>query len=639
MRYPAAKPYIQGIAFALFLLLTCVACSETENPGLQGDQDDEISRDDDSEDDRHDAEHLEDGDQDPEASLDVSACKSNTPTNFCPIDHEAIETLIGEMSIEAKLAQMLVVGLDGRIDDIPEDSCAAIRDIGLGGVLLQPVRTLDCCAGEIAALLNNFNELALDRTPSIPLFFSIDQEGGIAQAFQGLFGGTDGPGNMALGALYDGQATYDSYAIMGRELRAFGANVAYAPVIDLHPGAEGKFMYTKAFHEDPEFVAKHAHCAVKGFQDEGTIACMKHFPGGGASIDDPHMGRPICTLSETQLRETHIRPFVAAIAAGADMAMIYSVVYTALDEVYPASLSRKIKVDLLREELGFEGLISTGALDIAALDEMDLGEDRNVLAVQSGSDLLLHVDAGGASGIQAIVDVLVQAVVEGKISEDEVDTHVRRILTTKYKYCLFEDASVDPETADSLTGTPESTERMGDIAARAITVVRNEGELWPLDPEKAEGLLVICPSEYIINDPAAGFPNMTGTTLDAEIQELAPKAVGLNFNVPGSFAISDFTEAIEKAQDAKVKQIVIGTFNAYYDEEQAEMVRNVLTLGKPTIVIALAAPFDLLAFPEATSYLAVYSFRTLALEMAAETLFGLRQPEGRLPVSMPGIIR
>lgn len=564
------------------------------------------------------------------SSSNLPTCDVVVEPAFCEVDESAIDEWIDGMTLRQKLAQMLVVGLSATPGQVPADTARVVRDIGVGGMLLQPLRALNCCPSDNAVLLNELNALALEQAPAIPLLFALDQEGGTAQAYPSVFGATDGPGNMALGALGDGQATFDAYRIMGAEVRAFGANVAYAPVLDIHPGAAARFMYTKSFHEQTMVVAAHAECAVAGFRSALVVPCIKHFPGGGASVVDPHVGRPLCELSAQTLRDVHIPPFQAAIAAGADMAMIYSVIYTAFDDVYPASLSRRIKVDLLRDELGFEGVISTGALDIAALDGLDLGEDRNVLAVASGSDLLLHVSPGSADAVEAIVETLNDAAQDGRIDEQEVDDHVRRILRIKQKYCLFERPFSEPDEAQAATGTPVHAAAMDAIIASAITVVHNESGLWPLDPDASQEILVVCPQEIVLTDPASGFPNMTGTTLDAEVGKLVDVEAA-RFNVPVALE-PNVSRAVARAADADI--VIVATYNAYYDEEQAEMVRQILQHGKPTVVVALDSPFDWLAFPSADTYLALYNFRTSAIRILAETLFGLHEPIGSLPVTL-----
>ena len=560
-----------------------------------------------------------------------------SPPPFCTADEARIADLLDQMTLEQKAAQMLVLGKLAFPSWIPETTRRSVEELGIGGIFLQPMNALFPGPKTMSRLLNDLNSMAMSRNPAIPLFFSLDQEGGTTQAWQKIMGGTDGPGNMALGALDDPEATCEMYAMMGREVRAFGANMAYAPEFDLVASPEAAWVYTKGFGETGELTSRHAAAAVLGFQRELIMGAMKHFPGGGCVFEDTHSESPTCEMSLEELHASHIMPFVTAIEAGADMVMVSPVIFTALDDAFPASLSAKVKIEFLRGELGFEGLISTGAMDMPPFQH-EWGMPKEVLAIKSGADLLLYVGEVETFGdARQVIDNIADAVRDGTIPPGQFNESVARILRHKQKYCLFDNPFTDPERAAAISGSQENYQLAEPIIAGAITLVRNDAGLWPLAERSGRGLLVVSPMQIVLVDPATGFGMITGTTLAEQIKRIAPQAQSQAF-MPGTFGFL-MERAVGRAAEPVIELIIIGTYNAHYDDGQADMVSRIIALGKPTVVVSFGTPFDLLSFPSASTYLAVYNFRDMAIQLAAETLFGRHEPLGRLPVTLPGLLK
>jgi beta-N-acetylhexosaminidase len=554
---------------------------------------------------------------------------------FCEVDEAAIDALLETMTLEEKAAQMLVLGEIALPFWIPAKTTKLVGELGIGGMFLQTMNSLFSGPATMSGLVNDLNELAMGGAHAIPLLLPMDQEGGTTQAWQSLTGGTDGPGNMALGALNDPTATFDIYAMMGREVRGFGANVAYSPEFDLVADPDAAWLFTKGFGESGVLATRHAPEAVHGFQSELVLGAMKHFPGGGCVWEDTHAESPTCSLTKDELVATHLAPFIAAVEAGADMVMVSPVIFAGLDPDFPAALSSRVKLDYLRGELGFEGLISTGDMGMPPFQH-DWGMPKEVLAVKSGADLMLYVfEVETYEDAERIVGNIADAVRSGEIPADQFEASIARILRHKQKYCLFEHPFTDPQLAEAVNGTPENLALATRTIADAITLVRNDDDLWPLPPTDGDGLLVISPMQTIVADPATTFAMYAGTTLSEQVAALAPLAQRAIF-MPGSLP-SLTRDAVARAADPAVNTVVIATYNAHYDEAQAQMVRDVIALDKPTVIVALGTPFDLLSFPEASTFLAVYNLRDLAIALAAETLFGAHDPLGRLPVTLPGL--
>ena len=567
---------------------------------------------------------------------------------FCPIDEAEIQQLLDGMTLRDKVAQMFMVGPAGMSFYTPNDTKKIIRDLGLGGVFLQPLKTIQYKDPvKTAQVILRFQKLAMSRKQPIPLLFSLDQEGGIPQSFQSVMGATDGPGNLALAAIGDPQDTYNSYAIMGREVRAIGAHISLAPTLDRMVSHLCRPMYTRTFGQTVEQVDMMAAASVKGFQDQGVVACIKHFPGGGGAFDDPHYGPAVTYETEQEIRELHLKPFLTALSAGADMVMTSAIRFACWDDKFNATLSRKIKIDLLRNEIGFDGVIITDDLGMGAMtgreeisrvgEEMliDWGEDLYVLAVQSGTDIIGLVDGVSYKRVSGLVDRLVQAVDEGRLTEERINQSVRRLLRLKQKYCLFKQPYPDMDYVREVVGSDEHKRVSKEIISRAITVVRNEENLWPLDRNAERKILVISPHELMIRDPGNTFPNATGTTLGREVAKIVKDVQTIHF-MPGNLQFL-MDRAAAKAGRSKADLIILVLHNGHYDPPQIEMAKKILALGKPTILVSEATPYELMDLPEAKTYICTYSSRTLTLEAAAEVLYGFHRPQGKLPVALEGL--
>ena len=568
------------------------------------------------------------GDEGPIVPDAAKSTASATP------DDARIEAILASMTLREKIAQMFVVGVSNNPYFTPPSTRKMIEDLGVGGVGFQPFRSMFGTPRTLAEMTVRLQKLALSRNPAIPLLVVIDQEGGTHQTFQSRFGGTDGPGNMALGALDDPATTRAIYRMMGAEIRSWGANMTYSPVLDMPVLPDAGHMSTKGFTADPAAASRHAAAAVEGLRDAGVIGAIKHFPAGGATAIDPHADDVSIDLPADVLETVHLAPFVAAIEAGAELVMVTSFAYDAYEPGRPASLSARVKIDLLRTKLGYTGLITTGAMDMPAF-RRDFGEDVGVLAIRTGADLMLYVDAGNAKGLAAKIDAIADAVEAGDLPASRIDESVRRILKTKAKYGLFDAPLPNPDAAEAFCGSDAHQRIAKQAIADAITLVRNDDGVWPLDPESEREVLVVSPWRYMLHAPGDTWPNMAGTTLGREIEAIGRNVKTVHY-IPGNLPFL-MERAAEVAENTTADVIVVGTFNAHYDPPQQEMVRAILKAKRPVVVIALGNPFELADFPAARTYLAVYNFRTLAQETAAETLFGRHRPRGRLPVAIPDL--
>ncbi|HPQ68139.1 MAG TPA: glycoside hydrolase family 3 N-terminal domain-containing protein [bacterium] len=617
---------------AIILLFTAMilfaGCGDDDDDDNDTQADDDAVDDDEADDDTGD----DDDDDDDEAPP------------FCEIDEARIDRLLAALTLREKVGQMYYVGVDlFPWFELPAVA-RSLQELKVGAVHEKVFYTLGLWPEWSVRNVNTLQTLAMNNDPAIPLLIGIDQEGGAPQAFSTALGGTDTPGNLGLGATFDPAATRDAYALMGNQLAALGINVNLAPVLEVMTSPEETSMYTRCFGEDTAAVAEHAAAAVTGLRAELVAPTAKHFPGQTAAPGDEHTDLVVSELDEATLRAVYLPPYEAAIAAGVDLIMPTHARFVGYDPDYPATLSYPILTELLREELGFEGVIITDDMNMWSLAGRDWGGMPDVMAIQAGADMIMDIFEGFEpvatkaepypTDIAGQIDAVVAAVENGEISSARIDESVRRILRLKMKYCLFENPFREVEGISARVDTPEQQSLAAGLHDRAVTLVRNDAALVPLSAEAR--VHVVAPGPVVWQMyPTASWPNLATETLVGAMREYNAATTGSWFSSPPLPSVVN--RIVADAAAAAPDVLVIATYNALYDERQTNMVERLLALNFPTIIAALAMPYDLLAFPDASTYLAAYSNHDLAVEAVARILYGEASPGGRLPVAIPGM--
>jgi beta-N-acetylhexosaminidase len=564
---------------------------------------------------------------------------------FCDIDEARIDALIAQMTLRRKIAQMYMVVAPVLPWFDMGDARRFVEEIGVGAMGVQPGTTIGLWPEWTVASINKIQGWAMGGELPIPVLVASDQEGGIPQAINNLTGGTDTPGNLGLGAGFDPEAAYRSYDIMGQQIAAVGINNAYSPVAGLMISPDEVSMYTRCFGEDTERVSEMVRQAVRGFQKNLVIATAKHFPSHSTAPGDEHYELIFNNESRQEVRSKYFPPFIAAIEAGVDMIMTTQAVYSAWGDM-PATFTRELITDTLRDELGFDGIIISDDMNMHSITDIPWDEHPHVLAIAAGVDMVL--DAGGddtmfgmhpdneqwAIDLEGQIDVIEAAVQAGRISESQINESVRRILGTKIKYCLFENPYRDPIEAQARIRTARQEQTARELHEAAITLVRNDAGLWPLDQDAGLRIHVVSVTPFqSLMYPGAHWMNLSGTTLLWEMRKLESTVTGDMFDVEPSDAT--IIRLLARAEAAAPDILVIGSYHGNFHERQKALIDGLLDLDIPTILVALAMPYDLMAFPDVSTYLATYSNRDIALETAARILFGLAEPGGRLPVTLP----
>jgi beta-N-acetylhexosaminidase len=561
-----------------------------------------------------------------------------------------IVKMLRHMTLEEKVGQLFVVEVFGQDANTVSGTAAAgnqrlygvdtpaqvIDKYRPGGVIyFTEARGPDNLRSprQIATLSNGLQAAATgQRQPSlspsrparIPLLISTDQEGG-ALVFRLPAPATAMPGNMALGAGRSVVDAHRSAEVIGTELAAIGINQNYAPVADVNLNPANPVIGIRSLGEDAAMVADLVAAQVDGYHDGGVAAVAKHFPGHGDTAVDSHFGLPEVTHTRDQIETIDLPPFRAAIDAGVDTIMTAHVVLRSVDPSgAPATMSAPILTGLLREELDYDGLIVTDALDMGGATATYPPEVAPVEAVKAGADQLVLPPQMDVA-YHAVLD----AVRDGEISMRRLDESVYRILRLKMKRGLFGDPFVDADLADQIVGAPAHLEDAQAITDRTTTLVKNDAGLLPLDRD---------PRNVLVTGWGVTTTRTIGEAIGRREQVVTVLETGLT---PGQAAIDQAVAAaatrdlvVVSTNNAANVNLGTGLPTASAAAQQA-LVHALLATGKPVIVAGMRNPYDISYLTAVPTYLATYGYTAGSVESLVRVLFGEVDPVGRLPVTIP----
>ena len=507
-----------------------------------------------------------------------------------------IQRVLASMTLEQKVGQVFMLGFEGTT--LNASNRALIQDWHLGGVTLFGRNVEN---GPQLARLND--ELQTVAEP-VPLFISVDQEGGLVVRVTS--GATIFPGNMAVGATGDLDLARRVAEGAASELRSMGVNMALAPVLDVNTNPLNPVIGVRSFGSDTGRVSELGVATLRALQAGGISAVGKHFPGHGDTHVDSHRDLPVVPHSLERLHAVELAPFKAAIQAGVDGIMSAHMYVPALDGQtdLPATMSRPVLTGLLRDELGYRGLILTDALDMQAIKKDRTAAEAATLAFEAGADMLLIAgidtsDRGRAGDGPAM---LLAALRSGRVSVDRLDASVLRILEAKARRGILSGASPgEPAGLNS----PEHRALALEVARMAVTLHRDAQGLLPLSP--AQRVLVVVPDaptrSYAQDD------RLASSLLEAVLQ-FAPAA----------------SDAVDSAD-----VIVLGAYDLAQSADQQALARSLVATGKPVVAVSLRGPYDAPVIPGIGTWLTVYGDRPVHLQAAAEALFGKLTPTGTVP--------
>jgi len=516
---------------------------------------------------------------------------------------------ITNLTLKQKIGQLFLVPIEGT--ELTPETKAHLLKYNIGNFIYFARNLTDYKS--IRKLSDSLQQTTKESC-GIPAFISADQEGGmVTRAYSGA---THYPSNMAITAAGMGGVVEQMGEMVARELKGLGINLNHAPVLDVNNNPSNPVIGIRSYSDKPEIVAKMATDYIRGLQKGGVLANAKHFPGHGDTHKDSHLDLPSIEHNMDRLNAIELVPFKAAIADGVDSVMTAHIIFKAIDSERPATLSPKVLTGLLRNELGFEGLILTDSMTMEAIQNHYGLEKGCVMAINAGVDILcMNADLAGQA---SCFNTVLAAVESGEISMDKIDTAVERILKYKAIYAKAE------ESAPLVEKYPKHESLSDEISKKSITLVKGNAELLPL---KGKNIFVI--------SPPPSTANIADDTLVK--QETFCKKAATEFNcnyaeISTDPAAGEIAAVVQKAADAEV--VLYASYNAIQNPGQVELFNALKAAGKKVVLVSLRVPYDILKMQDADAYIAAYEYTNRAVNNTIKALMGDIPFAGKLPVEL-----
>lgn len=517
---------------------------------------------------------------------------------------------INELSLDEKVGQLLMFGFDAL--ELNDHAIDLIKNYRFGNIILftRNVKSME----QLFNLNKNLQKLALEHI-GIPLLISIDQEGGMVTRLKN--GGTYFPGAMTMTASVDKSSAYLSGKFMGRELNALGFNMDLAPVLDVNNNPMNPVIGVRSFSDNPETVSEYGNLFMEGLQ-ESVIATAKHFPGHGDTKSDSHLALPLIDHDRYRLDNVELYPFKKAIEKGVKAIMSAHINFPAYTEDnLPTTLSKKCLTGLLREQLGFKGLIMTDCMEMKAIQDNYTTEGGSLMAVSAGANLvcLSHEKYYQLETFKKIKE----AVQSGDLSEETLNERVSRVL--EYKNNL--DMSIlDKEYKDveSIIENIDTKMFAYEVVKNAATLVRGK------QFKKKDKTLIIAvrPTVTTIADEEAG---------SFDIVSIAKKLLP-NFDTLSIHAKPTKSHILEAVnQSKKYDQVVVCSYNANIYKSQLDLINEISNLDLELSVIAMRNPYDLINNQLIENYVCFYEYTPNSVNALIEYLQGNLKLTGKVPIA------
>ena len=467
----------------------------------------------------------------------------------------------------------------------------------------------------LAAFINR-----MQRLSKIPLLVAGDFERGASMRVDGT---TVFPHAMAFGATGDPSLARYEGEITAREARALGVHWVFFPVDDVNSNPDNPIINIRSYGENPEEVAKFANAFIQGARADSknrVLTTAKHFPGHGDTAVDTHLNMAVINADRAHLDRVELAPFRAAIRDGVDSVMTAHIALPAVAPAdVPATLSPEIVNGLLRDQMGFRGLVVTDALEMGGIAKGYSAGEAAVKALEAGVDVLLMTPDP-----EAALKAVLAAVRSGRLTEKRIDESVERVLAAKQLVGLDRRRLVDVEAISDEVDSPEANQRAQEIADRAVTLVKNDKHAVPLAAPARACHFLLAESRY-------------STEGQAWMQEVRRRDKGVQ--------ITWLDPAMPlPSPDASCESFVVAAFasvSAYTGDvalrgEYPKLIEALAGTGKPVLLVALGNPYLLRSFPHVTAYLTTYSTVPLSEVAAVKALYGEIAIRGHLPVTIPG---
>lgn len=535
--------------------------------------------------------------------------------------------IVESMTLREKIAQMIVVrgiGFEDRVQEMLKNG-----EIGAIGAVRLEDRTIE---GAIKTL-NHYLEISKN-----PILFYIDAEWGVAQMFPAA---TRFPTQMSVGASRSKELAYQMGQVIAREAKAMGFRILGSPTLDINNNYKNPIINTRAFGDRSDLVIELGRAYLQGVQDMNVIPTGKHYPGHGDTAVDSHVSMPVVTRDRESVMEIELSPYraLAKDMWGVMTAHIFYPALTGEDEgEIPATLSRKIMYDLLRGEFGFEGLIISDSLTMKGI-KVQYGLDAAVLAIKAGHDIILQDYEDDPI---RTIDRVHQAVLDGELSEEQIDESVMRIYKFREKIGALENKPIDIDAAKCIVACTEHREVAQKIAEAGCTLLENE--CMPLSKQNTGRKLVIATVTEEEGERCRDFDS-GDDDIPAKLvsRAIAKRCDSEYVYISENPTEEEVSQLIERA--AEYDHVIFASFlrpTAYkatsgtITENQQELIRGIMERAKNFIFLAYGSPYCLMSLPKMKNCIVAYGDDEFSIEAGVRVLFGEITATGRLPVEVAG---
>jgi beta-N-acetylhexosaminidase len=528
-----------------------------------------------------------------------------------------IDALLESLPLRDKIAQLVIPWIPGSYAAFDDEAFTRMQvwvdSLHVGGLLVSIGSPLD-----VAAKLNRLQE----RSP-LPLLIGSDLEAGTAIR---LNGGTPFPPNMGIGATARDTDAYELGRITALEGRAVGIHLAFAPVADVNNNPSNPIINVRSFGEDPAAVGRLVAAEIRGLQDNGMLATAKHFPGHGDTGTDSHIALPVLFSSWPRLDSIELVPFRSAISAGVTAIMSAHIALPGMDAglLRPGTVVPSILTGILRDSLGFKGLVITDALNMGGIGNV-YGAEAGVRAFLAGADLLLQ-----PADPATTIDAMVAAVARREITAARLNRSVRRVLELKQRLGLFLRRTVPLDSIPSVVGRAEFRDEAREMASRSIVMVKDVNGL--------------------VHSLRRSRPPLTMVTYGEEENRSLGNTLAAELRARG-FSVTTFKlwpASGPASYDSAASAIVQGSVTVFAVSDKPADRRGGLGLpdsvtslisatarARPTILASLGNPYLISNLPEVGSYLIGWRANSVTEQAMGRALAGVSDITGRLPISIP----
>ena len=525
---------------------------------------------------------------------------------------------VKNMTIEEKIGQMFIV-----------DASVYNGDLPIGGVILFQNNLID--TDQIVKLTDS-----IQKEAKIPYFVGIDQEGGRVNR---LSMATNLPGNMALGATGSSYYSYTTGKVIGTELSALGINVNFAPVLDVNNNPINPIIGVRSYSSDPELVGRLGTAFMLGLRRSKVIPTGKHFPGHGDTSVDSHIGLPRISHGIERLTEVELKPFKRAIDRRIDMILTAHVTFPTIDNTtvmskldgqpvnIPATLSYKVITGLLREEMGFNGVVVTDAFNMKAIADHFDEKEAVTLAINAGADIILM-----PLNLDKVYNWVLREVKVGNISEDRIDLSVLRIIELKSKYGILTynkksgSYAEKARYAKGIVGSTNHKEIEQVISDDAVTVLINENIL-PLQIKEEDNITLVMPN-FKSRDRSLKYLNkiLESSNIKVDIDSII-------YRTDSQISPSD------RSKLDRADYIILGTNNINPEDLRTNYVNNIISYSNnkdiPLVTMSIGNPYDIMYLNDVKAYVTSYGDFEANIQSLIKVILGESKPQGNLPVEIP----